>query len=139
MEERSAGAILFNQNNDTRKYILLLNAGRWDFPKGNIEKGENENETVVREVREETGIAHITMIDGFRKVIEYFYRRGAATIHKRVVFFLAKTSEDDVHISSEHQGFGWFTYTEALAKTTHENSRKLLVEAEKFLRGNKES
>jgi 8-oxo-dGTP pyrophosphatase MutT (NUDIX family) len=133
MEERSAGAIVFNQNGGSRKYLLLQNAGRWDFPKGNIEKGESDVQTVLREVREETGLSDIVLIDGFRRAIEYFYRRGNAAIHKRVVFLLARTDQDSVRISSEHQGFGWFTYTDALVKTTHDNSKKLLVEAEKFV------
>jgi 8-oxo-dGTP pyrophosphatase MutT (NUDIX family) len=134
MEERSAGAVLFHQHGGFRRYLLLFNGGHWDFPKGNIEHGEREEQTVAREVREETGLSDLTMIDGFKKVIEYFYRRGEATIHKKVVFFLARAQDDRVRISSEHQAFGWFTYEEALGKTSHENSKILLGEAEGFLR-----
>lgn len=134
MEERSAGAVLFRQDGGLRKYLLLFNGGNWDFPKGNIEKGESEAQTVAREVREETGLADIVIIDGFRKEIEYFYRRGEATIHKKVVFFLAQTNADRVKISREHQAFGWFAYEKALEKTTHENSRNLLNEAEGLLK-----
>ncbi|HUI86950.1 MAG TPA: NUDIX domain-containing protein [Nitrososphaerales archaeon] len=134
MEERSAGAVLFHQDSGSRRYLLLFNGGHWDFPKGNIETGERELETVLREVREETGLAGITLIDGFRKEIEYFYRRGEMTVHKKVVFFLARTDEDRVKISSEHQAFGWFRYEQALGKTTHENSKHLLNEAEGMLR-----
>ena len=133
MEERSAGAIVFNQNGGSRKYLLLQNAGHWDFPKGNIEEGESDIQTVLREVREETGLSEIVLVDGFRRAIEYFYRRGNAAIHKRVVFLLARTNQESVRISSEHQDYGWFTYPDALVKTTHDNSRKLLVEAERFV------
>ncbi len=134
MEERSAGAVLFHENGGFRRYLLLYNGGHWDFPKGNIERGENERETVTREVREETGLERIALVDGFRKEIEYFYRRGDATVHKRVVFFLARTDEDRVRLSSEHQAFGWFNYEQALDKTTYENSRNLLNDAEGVLR-----
>jgi bis(5'-nucleosidyl)-tetraphosphatase len=134
MEERSAGAVLYNQNNGVRRYLLLLNGGRWDFPKGNGEKGESEEQTVFREVREETGINGIVMVEGFRKVIEYFYRRGDATVHKSVVFYLARTQETAVKISNEHQGFGWFIYPRALNKATHDNSKNLLTEADRLIR-----
>ncbi len=133
MEEKSAGAVVFNEKLGVRNYLLLLNAGRWDFAKGNMEAGESEAETVKREVGEETGLAEISLVDGFRKVIEYFYRRDGSTVHKQVVFLLASTREDSVKISHEHQGFGWYPYGEALAKTTHENSKRVLAEAEKFL------
>lgn len=134
MEERSAGAVLYNHNNGVRRYLLLLNGGRWDFPKGNMERGESEEQTVFREVREETGINGIVLAEGFRKVIEYFYRRGDATVHKSVVFYLARTRENAVKISNEHQGFGWFYYPQALNKATHDNSKNLLVEADRFIR-----
>src|SRR5271157_4028191 len=101
MEERSAGAVVVNENKG-RRYVLLLNAGRWDFPKGNMEKGETELQTVIREVREETGLVDLKMVDGFRKVIEYFYRREGKNVHKRVVYLLAGTSDDRVTISNEH-------------------------------------
>lgn len=132
MEERSAGAVVVNEMNG-RRYILLFNAGRWDFPKGNMEKGETELQTVRREVREETGIRDLKFVDGFRKVIEYFYRRDGKNVHKRVVYLLAATADEKVTISNEHQGFGWFTYEEALRKASYENSKATVREAERLL------
>ena len=116
-------------------YLLLQNAGRWDFPKGGVEKGESELQTVLREVREETGLGKISIVPGFRKVIEYFYRRDGRNIHKQVVYLLASTVEDKVRISFEHQGFGWFPYLEALERASYGNSKMTLTEAEKFLKG----
>jgi 8-oxo-dGTP pyrophosphatase MutT (NUDIX family) len=132
MEERSAGAVVVNENGG-RRYILLLNAGKWDFPKGNMEKGETELQTVLREVMEETGLKDLKVLDGFRRVIEYFYRREGKNVHKRVVYFLAETSTERITISHEHQGFGWFSYQEALKKASYDNSKATLKEAEWFL------
>jgi bis(5'-nucleosidyl)-tetraphosphatase len=134
MEERSAGAVVANENGG-RRYILLLNEGRWDFPKGNMEEGETELQTVIREVREETGIRDLKVMDGFRRVVEYFYRREGKNVHKRVTYLLAGTSEERITISHEHQGFGWFTYQEALKKASYENSKSILKEAERILNG----
>ena len=132
MEERSAGAVVVNENGG-RRYILLLNNGKWDFPKGNMEEGETELQTVRREVEEETGLKDLNVLDGFRRVIEYFYRRDGKNVHKRVVYFLAETSEERITISQEHQGFGWFSYQEALKKASYDNSKATLKEAEWFL------
>ena len=134
MEERSAGAVVFRESGARRMYLLLQNAGRWDFAKGGMEKGESELETVVREVREETGLQTIRIVPGFRKVIEYFYRRDGKNIHKQVVYLLAATDQDKVKISFEHQGFGWFPYEEARQRASYENSKLTLAEAEKFLK-----
>jgi 8-oxo-dGTP pyrophosphatase MutT (NUDIX family) len=135
MEERSAGAVVFRETGKGRMYLLLQNAGRWDFPKGGVEKGEGELQTVTREVEEETGIKNIKIVPGFRKVIEYFYRREGKNIHKQVVYMLAKTDEEAVKISFEHQGYGWFRYNEALERASYDNSKLTLGEAEKFVKG----
>jgi bis(5'-nucleosidyl)-tetraphosphatase len=134
VEEKSAGAVVFRDTGDGRQYLLLQNAGRWDFPKGGVEKGESETETVMREVKEETGLPEFKLIPGFRRVIEYFYRRDGKNIHKQVIYMLARTSEDEVRISSEHQGFGWFSYHDAIEKASYDNSKRTLSEAEKFIR-----
>ncbi len=117
-----------------RSYLLLLNAGRWDFPKGNMEKGESELETVRREVGEETGLSRVAIVPGFRRLIEYYYRRDGKNVHKQVAYFLARTPADQVKISHEHQGFGWFSYHRAVERASYENSKLTLVEAEKFIR-----
>ncbi|MGD0478081.1 MAG: NUDIX domain-containing protein [Nitrososphaerales archaeon] len=136
MEERSAGAVVFRTTKEgTRLYVLLLNASKWDFPKGNLEDGETELQTVIREVGEETGLKGITIVPGFRKVIEYFYMRNSKNIHKQVVYLLAETEDDQVKVSFEHQGFGWFPYSEAVARASYDNSKMLLAEAERFLAG----
>ena len=133
MEERSAGAVVYNQKK-SRRYVLLLNKERWDFPKGNMEKGESELDTVLREVGEETGIRNIEVVPGFRHVIEYYYRRDGKNVHKQVFYYLARTEEEKITISSEHEGAGWFDYGEALKKLSYNNSKATLREAEKFLK-----
>lgn len=36
--------------------LLIYRKGRWDFPKGKIDKGEKKRECAIREVEEETGV-----------------------------------------------------------------------------------
>ncbi len=114
-DERSAGALVFNQTPAGRRYLLLkYPAGHWDFPKGNIEKGELPEQTMVREVWEETGLVGVVPVEGFRKVIDYQYKREGKTIHKQVTFFLAESKVDRVVLSFEHRDYAWLSYEEAL-------------------------
>ena len=133
MEERSAGAVIFRRTPRGRVYLLLQNAGRWDFPKGGIEEGEGETDTARREVEEEAGLKNLMFLPGFQEVIEYFYRRDNKNIHKQVTYLLAETEEEQVRISHEHQAFGWFEYPEALDKASYDNSKRILAEAERFI------
>ena len=133
IEERSAGAVLFNETK-SGKIFLLLNypSGHWDFVKGNIEKGETLQQTVVREIREETGITDIEFIDGFEDKIEYHYQRDGDLVHKEVIFFLAKTKTVDVKISHEHLGFAWLSFNEALKKLTFKNAKNIMDKIKKL-------
>ena len=133
IEERSAGAVLFNET-DSGKNFLLLNypSGHWDFVKGNIEKGESLQQTVIREIREETGIIDVEFVDGFEDKIEYHYQRDGDLVHKEVVFFLAKTKTTDVKISHEHLGFVWLNFDDALKKVTYKSAKDLLNKIKKL-------
>jgi len=138
MEERSAGAILFQDGASGRRFLLLrYPAGHWDFPKGNIERGESEGQTVLREVREETGLDDVKLLDGFRMKIEYFYRRRGESVHKEVVFLLGETKKEDVKLSFEHREYRWLNFSEALQSVTYKNSKRVLSQAQEFLGENK--
>lgn len=127
LEERSAGSILYRNSPNGRLYLLLnYPSGHWDFVKGNIEKGETLKETVLREIKEETGITDVTFVDNFENKIEYYYQRDGEVIHKEVVFFLAETPTEHVEISHEHLGFTWLPFGEALKKLTYKTAQELL-------------
>jgi bis(5'-nucleosidyl)-tetraphosphatase len=70
--EKSAGAVVFYR--DAQVEYLLLRANHWEFPKGLVDANESEQDTAVREVREETGL-EIKLLPNFRETIQYFYRR----------------------------------------------------------------
>lgn len=133
-KERSAGAIVFRKENNSIYYLLLwYPAGHWDFPKGNIEPGEKEIETVKREVYEETGITDLEFIFGFRETIRYYYFRGKEKVFKEVIFYLAKTRQKDVKISYEHKGYEWLPFDKAIKRLTYEKAKNLLMKAHKYL------
>src|ERR1035437_5062515 len=75
-KEKSAGAIIYRRENNNIYYLLLhYPSGHWEFPKGHIEGKESEEETLRREVLEETGIEDIRILLGFKKYIKYFFRQ----------------------------------------------------------------
>ncbi len=126
LEERSAGTILYQESPLGKKYLLLnYPSGHWDFVKGNIEKGETFKQTVLREVKEETGISNIDFIEGFEDKIEYYYQRNGEVIHKEVVFYLACTKTNDVTLSHEHRDYAWLNFNDALMKLTYKTAQKL--------------
>jgi len=140
--EKSAGAVVFRRE-DNKIYYLLLHypsttrgaeRNYWDLPKGHVEKGEKEIETVKREVEEETGLEDIEFIEGFKTWIKYFFRYKGKTVFKIVTFYLIETKEKNVKISFEHLGYDWLSFKKAMAKLTFDNAKGILKKADKFLR-----
>ena len=137
--EKSAGAIIFKRGRPI-KYLLLhypasskSTKDYWDLPKGHIEKGEKEIETIEREVREETGLRNIKIVEEFKEWIKYFFRYKEKTIFKIVIFYLAETKTEKVKISPEHIGFKWLSYRQAMERLTFKNARDILEKANNFL------
>ena len=134
IEKKSAGAVIFNETLGDRYYLLLLyDAGHWDFPKGGIEEGESEIDAVIREVREETGITDLKLIEGFQQTISYQFRSSEGEINKTVVFYLGRTSTFKVTLSHEHKAYAWLKYEDALEHLTYDTARAVLKLAHKFL------
>lgn len=142
--EKSAGAVIFRKENNEIYYLLLhYEAGHWDFPKGHVEEGESEVETVKREVKEETGIEDIKIIKGFKEWIKYFFRstyglkkekrKKASLVFKIVTFYLAETKTKEVKISFEHIGYKWLPYEQSLEQLTFKKAKEILKKANDFL------
>ncbi len=139
MKETSAGAIIFRvQEGKPRCLLLHYESGHWDFVKGHIEGNETEQQTLLREAKEEAGLTDLRIIPGFREKISYFFKREGKTIPKDVIFLLAETkaSEKDIKLSFEHSGYEWLGLDEAVKKVTYTNSKEVLKKADKFLQEN---
>ena len=133
-KEKSVGAVAFRVGEEEPLFLLLhYGAGHWDFPKGHVEPGETEPQTMLRELEEETGITEVDVVEGFRKPTSYFFRSGGETVFKEVVFYLLESKTEKVRISHEHKGFKWLPFGDALRLITYKNSKDVLSAANDFL------
>ena len=135
--ERSVGAIVFRKEKEPIYLLLHYEAKHWDFPKGNVEAGETDVETVKREIKEETGIKDIEIVRDFKEKIQYFYKLKKELISKDVGFYLAKTKTAQIKLSFEHIGSKWLPYKKAIEQLTFKNAKEILKQANKFLKTHK--
>jgi len=133
MNEVSAGVVIFREDSKLLFLLLYYPSGHWDFVKGKIEENENTHQTVIRETKEETGITDLDFVDDFEESIEYDFQYEGELIHKKVIFFLAKTSIEKIKISHEHLDYVWLEFEDALEKTTYQNARSVLSRANQLL------
>lgn len=127
--EKSCGAVVYRRTTEGIKVLLVKNHnGRcWSFPKGHVEKDETEEETALREIKEETGL-DVEIENGFRETSIY---RPYGRTKKKVVFFLAKANESDVNMQqSEIDYCIWVPIGEAMRMCHHDNDTKVLNKAE---------
>lgn len=130
--EKSCGAIVYNIKDNNIEFLIIKhkNGEHWGFPKGHVEADENETETALREVREETGLI-VELKDGFTYRMKYSPKVGTI---KEVVYFIGLSKDNRVNCqASEIADYKWLQLKDAVDLVTHDNSRKLLREAYFFI------
>lgn len=51
--------VVINQDNEL---LMICKRGKWDLPKGHVDKNETFEECAIREVKEETGLMNLNII-----------------------------------------------------------------------------
>lgn len=139
-KEISAGTLAYKKTAEGVKFLLLYHGGGyWNFPKGKIEVEEKSFQAAVRETKEETGLSgqDLKFADNFKTYEKFVFWRGRGTakikVFKIVIFYLAEAKKSWIKLSYEHDGYGWFTYKEAMRILKHKDSQRVLTQANDFL------
>lgn len=83
-KEKCCGGIIVH---DGKVLIVRQDNGALVFPKGHVESQESEEETALREIKEETGIE--AKLD-LSKKIQLFYHIDEQNVDKTVVLFIGE-------------------------------------------------
>lgn len=133
--EKSCGAVVFTREKGILQYVIIRSPeGFCGFPKGHMEGTETEQETALREIKEETGL-DVVLIDGFRTTDEHPHvREGREPILKKIVYFLAEfKGQSLVAQENEVSEIRLMPYEDAMASFQFESSTRILNEADRFL------
>ena len=108
---RSCGVIPFRKRDAGLEYLLLLQTnGFWSFPKGHMDPFEQETETALRELKEETGLDAV-LLPELREMVSYPMDNGRT---KQVVVFPGAVSGDIVLQHTEAISHRWVSAREAV-------------------------
>ena len=102
----SQKAVIFNEDG---KFLVMLrgvtapsNPLKWDLPGGDVDFGEDPQESILREIEEESALK----IYGLMPFDVDAHINGAGQ-HWFTVAYKANTKSDDVKISWEHDEYKW--------------------------------
>jgi 8-oxo-dGTP pyrophosphatase MutT (NUDIX family) len=99
---QAGGGLVLNEKGEA---LLIFRRGKWDLPKGKLDKGENLEQCAVREVEEETGLQNIKLLSPLM-VTYHTYHEGTKFILKESHWYNMKVkgdqqlipqTEEDIH------------------------------------------
>jgi 8-oxo-dGTP pyrophosphatase MutT (NUDIX family) len=80
---RAGGGLVLNEKEEV---LLIFRRGKWDLPKGKLDKGETIEDCAVREVMEETGLECVTITKPL-VTTWHIYQEGASLCLKQTDWF----------------------------------------------------
>ena len=131
VREPTAGGVVFRLNKNTQapEILLIQDAkDRWTIPKGHIEEKESPRDTALREIREETGLKQLNVLNWLGK-INFRYRRGVSLVLMSTDIFLVEALGNTDQLKPEDwmNGIKWYSAAEALDKIEYEDISKIIL------------
>jgi 8-oxo-dGTP pyrophosphatase MutT (NUDIX family) len=96
----AAGGIVVN---DKDCLLMIFRNGKWDLPKGKIEKGEEPDTAAIREVFEECGVSGLSLKKQLNTTF-HTYTYKDEKILKKTFWFLMNTSDSNKLIPQLEEG-----------------------------------
>ena len=130
---KAGGGLVYNKNGEV---LFIFRGGKWDLPKGGTEKGEEIENTAMREVEEETGVNKLKITKKLQKTYHIFRRNGIYRL--KITHWFEMTSDyDGIPVGQIEEGIEkavWLKPREmkGALKNSYENI-KLLFEEENLL------
>ena len=97
---KAGGGLVYNKKGEV---LFIFRGGKWDLPKGGIEKGEGIEATAMREVTEETGVDKLKITKKLQKTYHVFKRNGVYKL-KITHWFEMKSDFDGIPVGQIEEG-----------------------------------
>lgn len=87
---RAAGGFVQNEKNEV---LMMFRRGKWDLPKGKLDKKESTEQAAVRETEEETGLNNLILL--LPIITTYHtYKEGTKSIIKETIWYKMRAPGD---------------------------------------------
>lgn len=97
----AAGGLVNKSNGET---LFIRRLGKWDLPKGKMEKGESREESAVREIEEETGLRDVELVKFINTTYHIYVERNGEKILKCTHWFEMNFNGEDTSKPQTEEG-----------------------------------
>ncbi len=134
-QEESFGVIPLSKVHGHWEVFLIQHnrSGYWGFPKGHAEPNETPQQAAFRELKEETNLELIELLQKEPLMEQYTFIMERQRIFKRVFYFIAEVGGTVALQTIEIHDGKWVPMQEAKVQLTHQEGRALLAQVEKIL------
>src|SRR5690606_35875177 len=108
----AAGGIV---SNNEQEILFIRRLGKWDLPKGKMEKGESREESAVREIEEETGLKDVELVRFINTTYHINVERNGEKILKCTHWFEMNLDGEDTSKPQTEEGItevAWKNYSQ---------------------------
>ncbi|MBA2250742.1 MAG: NUDIX domain-containing protein [Chitinophagaceae bacterium] len=95
---QTGGGLITNEKNEV---LMIFRRGKWDLPKGKIEKGETLEECAIREVQEETGLHEIEVGNKITITYHTYHEFGKYILKESHWFNMTCRSDQNLKAQTE--------------------------------------
>jgi 8-oxo-dGTP pyrophosphatase MutT (NUDIX family) len=126
----AAGGVVRNPKNE---YLLIYRRGKWDLPKGKLDKGENYQQAALREVSEETGLLEIAITKPLLSSYHTYPHKGKLALKKTYWFSMDYSGQDNPvpQLEEDIVEARWFKASEL--GEPFKNTFQLVIDVFKYL------
>lgn len=96
----AAGGLVKNNHEE---WLFIFRNGKWDLPKGKIEKGEGIKKAAIREVEEECGIKKLKILKELTPTYHTYFMEEKAIL-KRTYWFEMSCADDSKLVPQTEEG-----------------------------------
>ena len=116
---KAAGGLV---ENEKKEILMIFRRGKWDLPKGKLEKGETLESCAIREVEEETGLKNIKILGPLTTTF-HTYHEGTRFILKESHWFKMRVKDKQnliPQINEDILDIKWVNYND-IEKYLHQS------------------
>lgn len=134
-EIEASGGIVYNPKNEI---LFIHRLGRWDLPKGKLEKGESIAENAIREVEEETGLTGLILDQFINQTYHVYTERNGEKILKKTNWFKMFYNGNETPMPQIEEGINEVSWkntaqiNQDVLPKTFQNIKLILQEVEKL-------